>query len=70
MEQPMADIEEEIKNWERIKSIEEKNQEEPRFERNSRRKTDRGDKTGACECSYSKYFITIIICRNKFSSNQ
>ena len=32
IEQPMADIEEAIKNWERRKSIEEKNQEKQRFE--------------------------------------
>ena len=33
MEQPMADIEEVIKNWERRKSIKEKNQGEQRFEK-------------------------------------
>ena len=33
MEQPMADIEETTKNWERRKSMEEKNQEKQRFER-------------------------------------
>ena len=32
IEQPMADIEEAIKNWERRKSTEEKNQEKQRFE--------------------------------------
>ena len=32
IEQPMAGIEEAIKNWERRKSIEEKNQEKQRFE--------------------------------------
>ena len=36
MEQPITDIEEAIKNWERRKSIEEKNQEEQRFERRIR----------------------------------
>ena len=36
MEQPMADMEEAIKNWERRKSIKEKNQEEQRFERGIR----------------------------------
>ena len=36
MEQPMADMEEAIKNWERRKLIKEKNQEEQRFERGIR----------------------------------
>ena len=36
MEQPMADMEEAIKNWERTKLIKEKNQEEQRFERGIR----------------------------------
>ena len=36
IEQPMPDIEEATKNWERRKSIEEKNQEEQRFERRIR----------------------------------
>ena len=33
IEQPMPDMEEATKNWKRRKSIEEKNQEEQRFER-------------------------------------
>ena len=36
MEQPMADMEEAIKNWDRRKSVKEKNQEEQRFERRIR----------------------------------
>ena len=36
MEQPMADMEEAIKNWERRKLIKERNQEEQRFERGIR----------------------------------
>ena len=36
MEQPMADTEEAIKNWESRKSIEEKNQEEQRFKKKNR----------------------------------
>ena len=43
MEQPMADIEKAIKNWERGKSIEEKNQEEQRFERRIREKKQIGE---------------------------
>ena len=36
LEQPMADIEKVIKNWDRRKSIEEKKQEKQRFERRIR----------------------------------
>ena len=38
MEQPMADTEEAIKNWESRKSIEEKNQEEQRFKKKNRQR--------------------------------
>ena len=38
MEQPIADIEEAIKNWDRRKSFDEKNLEEQRFERRIREK--------------------------------
>ena len=48
LEQPMADIEKVIKNWDRRKSIEEKKTRKTKIrEKNSRRKTNRGDETGA-----------------------
>ena len=55
MEQPIADIEEAIKNWDRRKSFDEKNLEEQRFERRIReKKTDRGDEKEALKIKENK----------------